>query len=183
MDDTGILPPGGLVTVAHVVRPHGLRGEVKVRTIPGLEDHFTILREVFAECNDGAVLRLEVASAKAHGVAIIVKFREIDDRDAADGLRGATLEARMTDLPELEAGRYYRSELVGMEVFDSSGVRVGVVVRVDAYPANDVFVVDTDGDELLIPAVRDFIAGIDLGARRMTVLRVDELPRHPKHGV
>jgi len=109
-----------------------------------------------------------------------MKFKGIDDRNAADALRGSTLAVWIGDLPELSPGCYYRSKLVGMEAVDSTGGRVGTVVRVDAYPANDVFVIETAEDELWVPAVRDFISAIDSGARLLTVLRIDELPRYPK---
>ena len=180
VDDAGVLPPDDLVTVARVIRSHGLRGEVRVRAISGFEVRFAGFREVYAEQDDGGAIRLEVTAAKGCGDTVFMKFKGIDDRNAADALRGSTLAVRIGDLPELSPGCYYRSKLVGMEAVDSTGGRVGTVVRVDAYPANDVFVIETAEDELWVPAVRDFISAIDSGARLLTVLRIDELPRYPK---
>ena len=153
-----------------------------MRMIPGLETRLVGIREVYAERDDCGAIRLDVTSARVCADTVVVKFGGIDDRNAADSLRGFDLSVRAWDLPELGADCYYRFELVGMEVFDSTGGRVGVVARVEAYPANDVLVVETDDDELWVPAVRDFIAAIDSGARRLTVLRIDELPRCLKRG-
>lgn len=180
MDDAGVLPPDDLVPVARVIKSHGLRGEVRVRVISGFEDRFAGFREVYAEQDDGGEIRFEVIAAKGCGDTVFMKFKGIDDRNAADALRGSTLAVRISDLPELSPGCYYQSNLVGMEAVDSAGGHVGTVVRVDAYPANDVFVIETAEDELWVPAVKDFISAIDSRARRLIVLRIDELPRYPK---
>lgn len=69
-----------------------------------------------------------------------------------------------------------------MDVYECDGVKIGTILRVDSYPANEVFIVDTGESELWIPAVRDFILDIDITGRKIVTARTGELPFYPKGG-
>ena len=79
-------------------------------------------------------------------------------------------------------GSYYASDFQGMDVYECDGVKIGTILRVDSYPANEVFIVDTGESELWIPAVRDFILDIDITGRKIVTARTGELPFYPKGG-
>lgn len=80
--------------------------------------------------------------------------------------RGAELHVRRDALPELEEGSYYVADLVGLEVVDENGVRVGRVRDVVPGPANDVLELDTG---LLLPLVEACVREVDLAGRRVTL--------------
>src|SRR5262249_48008105 len=85
-----------------------------------------------------------------------VRAEGVEDRDAADALRGAPLELPVERLPEPEEDAFYVFDLVGCDA-RCEGRRVGVVREVWERPANDVLVLDADGRELLVPFVRDAV--------------------------
>jgi 16S rRNA processing protein RimM len=84
------------------------------------------------------------------------------------------LEIDEDELAELPPGEYYIDDLIGMDVVDMTGEKVGRLVDVLATGANDVYVVQREGArDALIPAIPDVIREVDVAARRMTI---DPLP-------
>ena len=67
-----------------------------------------------------------------------------------------------------------------MQVFDLSGVKIGSVVRVDKYPANDVIIIGMEEKDIMIPAVKEFVKEIDINENRMIVEIPEGLPVYPK---
>lgn len=147
-----------------VRRAVGLGGEVEVEPLGDNPRRFT----------PGSVLRLagrdvEVRQANAGGPLMRLKFVGVEDRDAAESLRGQYLEIDATQLPELPAGAYYEWQLVGLDVFDLGGRLVGHLEDVLEYPANDVYRVVQGGVETLVPAIREVVREVDLDGGRMIV--------------
>lgn len=154
--------------MGRVTRAHGIRGEVAV--LP--------LTEVPGRFEPGSVLllgpdgerRLTVRSARGHGGRILVRFREVDDRDAAERLRGAVLVVPAGDAPPLEEeGRFWVHQVAGLEVRTESGRAIGRIREVLHNPANDIWVVDGGQGEVLVPALRDVVVDVDLEAGRVVV--------------
>jgi 16S rRNA processing protein RimM len=129
--------------LGRIGRPHGVLGEVSVtlrtdrpeRTVPG------------------AVLyagdrKLVVASARPHQGRWLMRFEGVDDRDAAERLRGETLVGEPLDDPG--EGRVWVHEVIGAEAQDVQGNPLGQVTAVEVTPAQDLLVLD---DSLLVPMV------------------------------
>ena len=133
--------------VGRIGRPHGLRGEVAVTFTSNRSERWQL----------GAVLyagerRLIVTGARPHLGRMLLCFEGVDDRDAAETLRGVVLSAdplAATDA-DLADDELWVHEVVGCTVFDRSGVALGEVVAVEANPAHDLLVLDGGG---LIPIV------------------------------
>ena len=146
-----------LVLVGRVGRPHGIDGAFVVEQASEDATRFELGAELFV---DGVTAR-------------VVDSRQIGGRGRAIRLdrrveRGAELAVRRDDLPELPEDSYYVAELVGMEVLDQSGEKVGVVRDVLPGPANDALELDTG---LLLPLVEDCVRKVDLGERRIHLNR------------
>jgi 16S rRNA processing protein RimM len=90
----------------------------------------------------------------------------IGSREAAEGLAGRYLERPRSDLPE---GTYYWHELEGLLVVDETDRELGRLVEVFRAGENEVYRVEGERGELLIPALRDVVRAIDLAAGRMVV--------------
>jgi 16S rRNA processing protein RimM len=127
-----------------VGRAHGLRGEVAV----------TLTSDRRERVAPGSVLHagereLVVAAARPHGGRWLVHFEGIDDRTAAEALRGATLTA--PTLPS-DAGddELWAHEVIGAEVRSPAGEVYGIVTAVEPNPAHDLLVLDSGA---LVPAV------------------------------
>jgi 16S rRNA processing protein RimM len=159
------------VVVGIVTTAHGLRGEVAVQNRSDNPDRWRAGGRVLLE--DGRELAIE--HARPHGRRLLVKFTGIDDRGAAEGLRGATLVVPGSWLPPLPEGEWWFHEVVGCEVRTEGGRRLGVVTEVIANPANDLWVTVDDGRETLIPALADVLIEVDVGERRIVVRDVPGL--------
>jgi 16S rRNA processing protein RimM len=129
----------GELEVGRIGSPHGVRGEVTVTFVSNRAERVTPGAELHG---DGRTL--VIASARPHQGKWLVRFEGIDDRDAAEALRGALLTAApLTDVNALREGEYWVHELIGSRVVDIGGATVGTVVAVEANPAHDLLVLDT----------------------------------------
>jgi 16S rRNA processing protein RimM len=108
----------------------------------------------------------------------IVRLEGIEDRGAAQAMRGLEITVELVDAPVLGEGEWWASELEGCEVVDG-GRRVGIVTRLVELPSCEALAVRRAGlgsdeasgsmDELLVPMVREAIRGVDVAARRIDV--------------
>lgn len=153
-----------LVRVGYVRRAVGLRGEVAVEP---LTDQPERLRAGLGVRIGSDAYEIDGVRPTARGLT--VKLAGVDDRERAEQLRGAYLEVDGGDVAALPAGRYYHWQLVGLEVFSPTGAKIGDLVDVLAYPANDVYVVRDGTQETLVPAVKDIVRDIDIAAGRIVV--------------
>jgi 16S rRNA processing protein RimM len=126
---------------------------------------------------DGTVLMtsdnttLTVATSKWHSGRFVVHFDGIEDRTAAESLRGQTLtiDVDPTELPE-DPDEFYDHQLVGLNVKLEDGSLVGVVGEVIHLPSQDLLSVKREGDtEVLIPFVLEFVPKIDLDTKTVTI--------------
>lgn len=156
------------VVVGRIGRPHGIRGEVTVEPRTDEPD------ERFAP---GAVLiastpteRLEVSRSHWHSGRLLVSFVGIDDRNAAETLRGVILEVERDDAEQPEdPEEFYDSSLIGCSVRTVDGVEVGEVTEVSHLPAQDLLVVTGPLGEVLIPFVAEIVPIVDLAARQLVI--------------
>jgi 16S rRNA processing protein RimM len=146
-------PEPDLVRVGRVGRPHGLDGAFVVEEASEDPSRYAIGAELLVDGQPAVV----VLSRQVGGRRLAIKL----DRTVE---RGAELTVRRDALPELPAETYYVSDLVGFDVVDERGERVGVVRDVLPGPANDVLELDTG---LLLPLVEDCVREVDVTGRRL----------------
>jgi 16S rRNA processing protein RimM len=165
------IPENELLAVGRITRAHGIHGEVAVLN----------LSEVPARYEPGSILRLEdgrrltVEKARPHRHRLLVKFEEVPDRNEAETLKGEVLLVASDQAPTPPEGAYWVHQMVGMDVVSEGGRTLGRIAEVLHNPANDVWVAREGDREVLIPAVRDIVAGVDLQAGRVTVREVEGL--------
>ena len=161
------------IEVGRVSRAHGVHGEVRImpgsdnpdRFAPGSVFHARPARLGVAGPRLREHTRLTVAGVRGDDGFPIVAFREIADRDAAEGLRGYVLEVRSADLPALPDDEYYPFDLEGLEVRDAQGAIVGRVTEVLESPAHPILAVSLSaGGEMLLPFVSAVVPEVVLDA-------------------
>ncbi|MBI4728472.1 MAG: ribosome maturation factor RimM [Acidobacteria bacterium] len=166
--DRGGRVPERLV-VGRIVRPHGVRGEVLVESLSDAPQRFRAGALLGAERPDGRVATLTVESSRGSGGRLLVRFREIADRDGAEAARGTLLSIPSSEAMTPPEGSYFPHQIEGLEVADESGRRIGRIARVVSAPAHDVWVVDVGGGEVMLPAVAEVIRSVDLQSGRITI--------------
>jgi 16S rRNA processing protein RimM len=130
-----------LLEVGHVVRPHGLRGDVVVQLVTTVEERLAPGSSLDCQGRGLVVQSAQVLPGKPgpKGNHWLVHFAGIDSREAAEELAGSELRAE----PLAGVAGLWVHELIGCEVVDGSGERHGVVSSVEANPASDLLVLHT----------------------------------------
>lgn len=151
------------LTVGEILKPQGIRGELKVKAYTDSEESFKEFSHVFIDGKEYKIL-----SCRTGGGAVFLGLRGVPDRNAAELLRGKLLTLPRTDAPVLPEGRYYIADLEGCAVRTEAGEFCGTLKTV-LKSATDIYVVEKDGKEILFPAAAGVVLTVDLEARLVTV--------------
>ena len=157
-------PREGYVAVGRVLRPWGLRGDVKVESLTDFPERFTPGAALWV----GGVHRTVERSRSQKG-DLYVKLSGLDDAAQAETARGQLLEVPESDLRELPAGEYYHHQLRGLTVRSTAGEELGRVAEILDSGGNSVLVVQGDRGEVLVPYIDDVIRRVDLDAGAIEV--------------
>ena len=149
---------GRRVALAAVAGAHGIKGEVRLKLFSDSVESLSRHDRVYV---GGTELRL--VSVRAGGKAAVARFAGVNDRSAAEGLRGSLVEIDRAALPPLAEGEYYYADLIGLPAVDGDGGPVGTVVAVENFGAGDLLEIELEsGKRSLIP-FRDGIADLKDG--------------------
>lgn len=157
-----------LVPLGEIVATHGLDGWLKLNPFNPKTAAFDSISGITLEHKGGRSAH-ELESSKFHGRQILVKLKGVDHIDDARRWVPSTLLVDAEALGALAPGEYYHHEVVGLEVYDLGGERIGVISRVCSTPAGELYVVQGAAKEHLIPAVKDIIEKVDFAARRVVI--------------
>lgn len=159
------------VAVGRVVAPHGLRGELAVAALSDVPDRFAPGAALLLSVPGAPPRAVVVASSRPHSARhrgrLLVHLSGIDDRTAAEALRGALLEVEASAVPPAPEGSYYHFDLVGCRCADRRWGDLGEVVEVVEGGGGDLLRVLGEGRELLLPFVEAYLAEVDLAGRRI----------------
>lgn len=150
------------LTIGTIVNVHGVHGEVKV--IPQTDDvtRFKKLKSVLL-FGSGARRKTDVKGVKFSNKFVILKLDGINDRDAADRLRGIELQVERGDAIKLPEGRYFVGDLIGCTVFEDDGNELGRIKDVIFGAGSDIYDVDCgNGKNILIPVLDDVVLSVDI---------------------
>jgi 16S rRNA processing protein RimM len=149
--------------MGRVAGAYGVRGWLKVAPGGGVRETLAAAKEWWI---DGRVYA--VSEARPHGRAVVAKLAGLESREAAQRLRGEEVGVRRERLPPPGEGHYYLDDLVGLEVVNEQGERLGTVKRLFSNGAQDVMEVAGDRTRLLpwVPAV---VKQVDLPGGQVTV--------------
>jgi 16S rRNA processing protein RimM len=171
------------LTLARLLRPHGICGEIAAEILTDFPERLTKLREVWLWDASTDVLQ-KIAVQKCwlsftRGGQAVFKFAGADRIEDVEKLRGLEVQVPLSERMELPAGSYYISELAGCEVWESSTedkseTKLGVVIGVQE-SGTPVLEVDTPDGEVLIPLATEICRRIDVSARRIDVVMPEGL--------
>lgn len=148
---------------------HGVRGEVKVYPTTDDPERFRELKKVILDTGKESK-ELVIASVKFSKNQVILKFKEYNSINEAEALKGMDLLISRADAVPLGENENYIGDLIDMSVVTDTGETLGTLTDVMKTGANDVYVVKTDqGEEILLPAIRDCILDVNVEEKRMLV--------------
>jgi len=159
-----------LVMVGEIVKPHGIRGEVKVYSYSGQPENFKLYKSIVLQEPAGSRTAIyKVVKSRAQAKLAILQLEGVTSREAAEALQGSILWLKKADFPELDSDEYYWHQLIGLQVCTESGRELGTVAGLFATRAHDVLVVTGKGREYLIPGKEEIIKEIDEGKGRLSI--------------
>ena len=144
------------VALAAVAGAHGVRGELRLKLFSDSAESLSRHQNLYV----GGVER-RLLSIRDSGKTAVARFEGIDDRSAAEALRGTLVEVDRSALPALEAGEYYHADLIGLSAVDRDGKAVGTVVAVENYGAGDLLEIELEGGRRSLISFREGIADLD----------------------
>ena len=171
--------PADAIEVGRIADAWGIKGWFKVLSHSAdSEALFSSKRWFLMPAERGAktfsgVVKLAITEAKVHSNTVVATAREVTDRTAAEGLRGARIFVSRSSFPAAEKDEYYWVDLIGLEVVNREGITLGTVKELLSTGAQTVLVMDHEQDgktqERMIPFVSVYVDNVDLSARRILV--------------
>jgi len=153
---------------------HGIKGEVRVKPFTKEPDGIAAYGPLDLEDGSG---QLEVERMRDGDTVLIVKFRGIDDRTAAERLNGIGLTVSRDAMPEpQDDGTYYLADLIGLSVEDLTGKKLGDILNVVDFGAGDLLEIQPPhGTSVYLPFSTDFVPTVSLADRRVVIDPPDDL--------
>lgn len=165
----------GMIVLGRVAGPYGLHGWVKLNAYGDDFDALgTMPRWWLATADEGEVWTpYALQDLKIHGKGWIVKFVGVDDRNASEAIDGRYIAAPRDALPKTAANEFYWADLVGLEVVNTQGERLGKVSKLLSSGAHEVLCVcDGEGKDMqerLLPFVAQVVKSVDTANGKIRV--------------
>jgi 16S rRNA processing protein RimM len=156
-----------LIELGVVGSPYGVRGWFKCRSDTEPEERLLEYKRWQLELA-GRWQEFELQDSGRSGGQLTAKLKGVDSPEAAALLRGAAIAVRRTELAAPAPGEFFRADLIGCEVFDQTGAKLGAIDYFVETPAHALMVIRGDQNRM-IPAVPRHLRKVDLAQRRVQV--------------
>jgi len=167
------------VTLARILRPRGLRGEVAAEILTDFPERLPKLKEVWLADGRSAPRQVRVQRcwlSLGRGGHAVFHFADINSMEAAESLRGLEVQVPIEERAQLAAGNYFVSDLVGCAVWEAGASSALGSVRDVEFPGGaPLLAIDTNQGEVLVPLAAEFCIRIDVKAKRIEVSLPDGL--------
>ena len=171
--------PTDAIEVGRIADAWGIKGWFKVLPHSASPEALFSSKRWFIQPSErgaktfSGTLLLRVREAKEHSDTVVASAHEIDDRSAAEALRGARIFIPRSSFPTAQADEYYWVDLIGLEVVNREGLALGKVRELLSTGPQTVLVLEylEDGRpmERMIPFVGAYVDGVDLPGKRIIV--------------
>jgi 16S rRNA processing protein RimM len=169
------------ICVAQIGGPHGIRGEVKLKSFTA--DPMAVSEYGPLDSEDGSACFVLEALRPAKG-HLIARLRGVKDRSAAERLTNLKLFVARARLPKPGAEEFYHADLIGLSAVTADGARFGTVVAVHDFGAGDILELApaAGGPAIMLPFTETFVPSVDIAAGRIVVAPPAEVPADAKRG-
>jgi 16S rRNA processing protein RimM len=157
------------ILLAHIASAHGIRGELLLKTYTGAPEDVA----AYGPLSDQTGSRkFAVRVVRVTPKGVIARIAGIDDRSAAEALKGTALHVERSKLPNPGDNEFYHTDLIGLAAVDAAGVELGTIERVLDFGAGTIIEVKLikDARTELVPFTMACVPSVDLATRRATVV-------------
>ena len=160
-----------LIDVGQILGPHGVDGAVKIKSFTDVPTRFSPGNVLFIhnkshEIIDSFPLRKDQLVLKLSGLQ---SLRQVED------LTGEWVRSSWRFSPVLDQNEFFHYQLIGLNVYTENGDELGYIKEIIQTGSNDVYLVDCEGQELLLPAISQVIREINLESGKMIVNLIEGL--------
>lgn len=147
--------------VGQIVGTHGVRGELRLNPWADSPEFLKQFKVLYLDKNGGKSIK--VLAARPHGNVVILKLEGIETVESASAMRNKVLYIKRADA-KLSEGSYFIEELIGCNVYDADDEAIcyGTLTDVSETGANDVWHIEKNGREYLIPAIPPVVIKVDV---------------------
>ena len=161
------------ILLGHIAGAHGIRGEVLIKTYTEAPENVGAYGPL---CDESGTRTFNLKSARATQKGVVARLQGVDDRNAAEALKGIALYIERERLPAAADGEFYHADLIGLAAVDSDGKPLGEIVAVQNYGAGDLLEIRLAGASRteLVPFTDAAVPEVDIAARRVVVILPSE---------
>ena len=163
------IDPKDLILIGHVIRPHGITGLLRIVSYAQSKETFFQAGCVFMDRGHNEVEERKVIDIKPHGSSYLLRVSDVNSIDQAEIFKAAKIYIRKDSLIKNDEDEFFYYELLGLNVYLTTGQCLGVVKNIFPTGSNDVYVVGGQGKEFLIPAIHEVIKEINIAEKRMVI--------------
>jgi 16S rRNA processing protein RimM len=156
------------VLLGHIAGAHGIRGAVLIKSYTDAPEDI----DAYGPLQDEEGVRsFELESESVTPKGVIARIAGVDDRTAAEKLKGVALYVLRERLPEAEEGEYYHADLIGLDAVDPEGKAIGHVLQVHNFGAGDLLELRLSGQirTEFVPMTEDVVREVDLAGGRIVI--------------
>lgn len=165
-----------LISIGKILNFHGIKGEVKLGYTKGKEEQLQSINVVYAKKSSESI-QLTIETIRFHKGFAIVKFKELNSINEVMELKGSIIYTGKDVVSnELREDEFLASDLKGLEVFDTNGIKLGYVTGVSENGATDLLSVKIrDNSTHLVPFVKELVPLVDIENKKIVVKNIDGL--------
>ncbi|MHB8840863.1 MAG: ribosome maturation factor RimM [Candidatus Aquicultor sp.] len=156
------------LVVAHIARPHGLGGEVDALSLTDFPERFIEGLALYPSPPVPGIQSLVIERIEHKPKGLLFKFKGVDSREQAEKISGRDLMIPVEEAAPLSEDEFWVHDIVGMEVYTTTGDHLGHVTEVLRTGSNDVYIVE-NSKEYLIPATKEVVKDISVKDRKITI--------------
>lgn len=155
---------GGQISIAKVLKPKGLKGELKCLPLVEKQELFSALQYII--CDDK---KINVISSTFRLGFVYIMLENIDNIDLAEKFRGKIFYINKEDFGDLEQDNYFIEDLINCEVYTSDGQKIGEVLGVENYGASDILEIKDKWTTYGVPFIKKIFVDIDVKNQKLVV--------------
>jgi len=158
-----------LILIGHVIRPHGIAGLLRIVSYAQSLETFLQAGSVFMDRGNNEFEERKVIDIRPHGSSFLLRLSGLNSIEQAEIFKTAKMFIRKDSLIKKDEDEFFYYELRGLNVYSITGRHLGVVKEIFPTGSNDVYVVEGQGKEFLIPAIHQVIKEINIAQKRMVI--------------
>ena len=168
------MKPDQCFQLGMVLKPHGLKGELYISLDTDYPEDYQDLESVFLLQN-GKLVPFFIEYFQIKNKEALVKFEDVEDKEAAIALRGSSIHLPLTELPELTGNQFYFHEINGFKIVDQEQGELGIVKEVFEAGRQDLIGMEYKNKEVLIPINDEVILSVNRESATVDVKLPDGL--------